>query len=254
LAFLIVNFSGLSDENLAGRIIRLPLRLIPPQARMPILQGVLRGKKWIAGAGNHGYWLGSYELEKIRLFESIVPEGAIVFDIGAHAGFYTLLASVLVGPRGRVFAFEPDHRNVWYLEEHLRLNAVSNARVIQAAVTDSEGIAWLEEGPNTSTGHLAPVGQFQVKTVTLDGLVSTGQLPTPDYLKIDVEGAEMLVLKGAQNVLANERPTLFLATHGGLAREACGEFLNALGYELRPIGKASLEKTDEFLAFRGGSV
>jgi FkbM family methyltransferase len=154
-----------------------------------------------------------------------------------------------VGPPGVVFAFEPHHRNVWYLEEHLRLNAASNVRVIQAAVTDSEGTAWLQEGSNTSTGHLAPAGKFLVKTLTLDSLVSAGQAPAPDYVKIDVEGAEMLVLKGARNLLANGRPTLFLATHGGAAREACCEFLNALGYELCLIGERRLEEADEFLVF-----
>lgn len=220
---------------------------------MPILQGALKGKTWVAGSGNHGCWLGSYELQKRRLFESIVPTGAVVFDIGAHAGFYTLLASVLVGPRGAVVAFEPQSHNMRYLREHLRLNAISNVQVIQAAVTDSDGVACFQEGANTSTGHLAPEGQLRVRTVTLDGLVSTYQVPAPDFLKIDVEGAEMLVLKGARSLLTTTRPTLFLATHGRLMREGCCDFLNALGYELSPIGKTNVEEHGEFLGSSGRS-
>ena len=217
---------------------------------MPILQGKLRGKTWIAGSSNHGCWLGSYEHEKRRLFESIVSPGAAVFDIGAHAGFYTLLASELVGADGEVLAFEPQPRNLGYLREHLRINAIANVRVIPAAVMDSEGAAWFEEGANSSTGHLAPTGQLRVDTVTLDGLISSGEAPAPDFLKIDVEGAEILVLKGAQTLLAERGPTIFLATHGRFMRDTCCEFLNALGYELDPIGKTSLEEADEFLAVR----
>lgn len=64
---------------------------------VPVLQGSLRGRKWIVGSSNHGCWLGSYEWKKQRLFTRTVSSGDVVFDIGAHVGFYTLLASVLVG-------------------------------------------------------------------------------------------------------------------------------------------------------------
>ena len=74
--------------------------------KVRILQGKLRGKKWIVGSGNHAYWLGSHEYKKRILFEKVIRQGSIVFDIGAHVGFYTLLASVLVGTKGKVFAFD----------------------------------------------------------------------------------------------------------------------------------------------------
>ncbi len=56
-----MNLSGISDKSLFGKILRLPLRIIPAQTVMPIIQGKLKGKKWIVGASNHGCWLGSYE-------------------------------------------------------------------------------------------------------------------------------------------------------------------------------------------------
>lgn len=64
------------------------------------------------GSSSHGCWIGSYEYHKRRLFEQAVTPGSAVFDIGAHVGFYTLLASVLVGDQGRVVAFEPNAGNV----------------------------------------------------------------------------------------------------------------------------------------------
>src|ERR1043165_45133 len=102
-----VNFSGLSRGSFVGRIARLPLSLIPAGARMPILQGPLRGKRWVAGSHVHGGWRGSYEFEKQQMFISAIKPGAVVYDIGANVGFYTLLASRLAGPQGRVYAFEP---------------------------------------------------------------------------------------------------------------------------------------------------
>lgn len=116
---LVFNFSGISNQGFVGRMIRWPLRLIPAEAQLPILQGVLRGKRWIAGSSTHGCWAGSYEYEKQLLFTQTITKGNVVFDIGAHVGFYTLLSSVLVQDQGRVFAFEPLPRNVIYLSEHV---------------------------------------------------------------------------------------------------------------------------------------
>ena len=134
-----MNFSALSDRSWVGRLARLPLRAIPPEMKLPILQGRLRGKKWIAGSSVHGCWLGSYEYNKRQVFEKVVASGSVVFDIGANVGYYTLLAAVLVGPRGKVVAFEPVPDNLRYLKEHLRLNHIANVSVIEDAVSDDSG-------------------------------------------------------------------------------------------------------------------
>lgn len=245
-----MNFSGISEKTLLGKLVRLPLGFIPAQMRMPVLQGKLKGRKWIVGSGNHGYWLGSYEYEKRLVFERAIAEKKIVFDIGAHVGFYTLLASVLVGPDGRVFAFEPMPRNLFYLKEHLRLNHVTNVTLIEAAVLDYCGETLFDLGPNGFMGHVASEGQLQVKVVRLDELVSRGEIPPPDYVKIDVEGAEMLVLLGAQSMLADSHPTLFLATHDSDIHQRCCQFLESLGYQLQAIDGKTIEQSDEILAFR----
>src|SRR5689334_1113570 len=103
-----INFSTLSRQGILGRAARLPLRLIPSGARMPVLQGPLKGMRWTAGAHTHGCWLGSYELSKQQLFARTLKPGGVLYDIGANAGFYTLLGSRLLGPEGRVYAFEPN--------------------------------------------------------------------------------------------------------------------------------------------------
>jgi hypothetical protein len=129
-----INFSGLSERSLFGRILRSPLALLPRGLTVPIVQGPLRGWWWKVGSGIHGYWLGSYEADKQPRFASVIRPGDIVFDIGAHVGFYSLLASKMVGPQGRVFAFEPVQRNLYYLHRHLQLNRIANVTVVQTAV------------------------------------------------------------------------------------------------------------------------
>ncbi len=243
-----MNLSGISKTSLLGKVLRYPLRLIPPKATLPILQGRLRGKKWIAGSSHHGCWLGSYEYAKRLVFERTVSEGGVVYDVGAHVGFYTLLASVLVGPRGRVFAFEPFAANLVYLREHLRLNRIENVTVFQAAVSNTCGTALFDEGPTSSTGHMSPSGKLQVETIAIDELVSRGELPAPNYIKMDIEGAEALALSGASSTLAQFHPTIFLATHGSSVHQECCRLLRALDYDLQPIDGKPLDSSKEILA------
>ena len=213
-----MNFSGLSNKTILGRFIRYPLRCLPRNMVVPIIQGKLKGKKWIVGSSNHGCWLGSYENDKQILFASMVSEGAVVYDIGAHVGFYTLLASKLVGPRGKVLSFEPLPRNAHYLQEHLRLNSIENVTFIQSAISDKSGTAFFEEERSGYMGSLSSKGCIEVKTDCLDELIARGDFPAPECMKIDVEGAELSVLKGAESILADNRPTIFLATHGQIGR------------------------------------
>ncbi len=251
-----MNLSGISNQKLFGKIVRLPLRLIPAQARIRIVQGRLRGKRWIVGSSTHGCWLGSYEFEKQQVFEREVVTGDVVFDVGAHVGFYTLLAAELVGATGKVYAFEPVPRNLIHLKEHLRLNHVENVTVIEAAVSESCGTATFDESSHSTEGSLSSDGKLLVRTVALDVLVARSDLPMPDCIKIDIEGAEMSALSGAQSVLMNARPTILLATHGREVQRQCCQFLKELGYELQAIDGTGgdIEDTDELLARHVGKM
>ncbi len=243
-----INFSGFSDKRLVGKALRLPLKLIPVRTVVPIWQGRLRGRRWIVGSSNHGCWLGSYEYSKQQLFAERIRYGSIVFDIGAHVGFYTLLASELVGSDGRVYAFEPVPRNLFYLKRHLQLNRITNVTVIEAAVSDSSGVAYFDEGPGSSMGHLSAQGTCLVKTIALDEMISGKQIPVPDCLKVDVEGAEMLVLRGAESLLTQSHPIIFLATHSNVIHQQCCHLLDSLDYALHPINGPNIWQSNEILA------
>jgi len=236
-----INFSGISDKNVLGKLLRLPLKFIPKNMIMPILQGKLKGKKWIVGSGNHGCWLGSYEYDKQRLFSEIVTEGSVVYDIGAHVGFYTLLASVLVGPRGKVIAFEPLPKNIQYLKEHLKINQCNNVEVIEAAVSSKSGKSFFIQGGNTFTGYLSKDTEgIEIEIISLDDLINKNNLPIPHIIKIDVEGAELEVLKGAKDLIATKKPTIFLSVHTKDIRKKCHQFLKMNGYNLEASTEGDL--------------
>lgn len=92
-------------------------------------------------------------------------------------------------------------------------------------------------------GHISNDGRLCVKAVSIDKLFRAGELPEPDFVKIDVEGAELLVLSGAKTTLTTAHPTIFLATHGDDIHKSCCDFLHELGYRLQNIGAQ-----DEILA------
>jgi FkbM family methyltransferase len=247
-----MNFSGISSKTMLGKILRSPLRIIPSNACIPILQGPLRGKQWIAGSGILSCWLGNYEYEKQKAFAAAVQRGFTVYDIGANVGFYSLLASVLVGPEGKVFCFEPVPRNLEFLRRHLELNKLSNCTVWDAAVGSYEGTSSFDLGPNRAQGHLTTGlrGALTVRTVTLDGLVASGKLPPPDLIKCDIEGAEYDALMGASDILAKYGPLIFLSTHGVDVHRRCCRLLKDYRYSLKSLDGLALDRTYELLAIR----
>lgn len=244
-----MNFSKIHYQSLLGRLLRLPLRLIPKRTVLPILQGRLKGKKWIVGAGEHGYWLGSYELRKRLAFERIIQPGAIVYDIGANVGYFSLLAALLAGPEGKVFAFEPLPRNLDYLQKHIKINKIYNIQIIKAAVSNQKGEAFFDLGPSAAMGHLSESGEIKVRMVCLDQMLEAGELQPPDYMKVDVEGAEYDALRGAQNLLKTYRPVLFLDTHNRNAHHLTIKLLEELGYRFEILDEKPLDETRELVAY-----
>ena len=243
-----MNFSRINYQSFLGKLIRLPLRLIPKKTRMPILQGRLRGMKWIVGSGEHGYWLGSYEYQKRRAFEKNIGKNAIVYDIGANVGYFSLLAAVLTGSQGQVFAFEPLPRNVDFLKKHISINNLDNIQVIEAAVADHDGRATFAYGASTAMGHLGEGGELEVSLVSLDSLLKKGKIFPPDFIKIDVEGAEFEVLQGARSLINQHRPTLFLDTHHRESHQKVIKFLSDKGYQFEILDGKPLTQTKELIA------
>ena len=231
-----------------GKLLRLPLALLPRNAVMPVLRGPNRGLRWIARSTPHGAWLGLLEAEKLRLFASHLRPGMEVWDVGANVGLYTLAAARAVGAEGGVAAFEPMEANLAFLRRHLELNRLGEVRVVDKAVSDHRGILRMAEGDSPSEFHADPEGSYEVEAIALDDWARETGAPPPGLLKIDVEGAEGAVLRGAEGVLASARPVVFLALHGQAERRRCREILDRLGYRVRSLEPEPPEESCEWLA------
>ena len=153
---------------------------------------------------------GVWEPGVIRYLANALREDDVFLDIGAYVGPYTLLASRLVGPGGRVYAFEPDPVARGRLLRNVRVNSAANVEVVAEAVTDRDGREWLSPGGDepllgNSESVVSPHGgEMSVPTVTLDGFCAAHSI-RPNVLKIDVEGAEARVLAGGRHMLAEAR-------------------------------------------------
>jgi FkbM family methyltransferase len=161
----VIDFSAIDSRTLVGRAIRTPLRLLPTDLVVPVLQGPLRGARWIVGSATHGCCVGSYETTKQRACLRHLRQGLTAYDVGANAGFYTLLFSRLVGERGAVHAFEPLGRNIEYLERHVALNRAANVRIHPVAVGRSRGTAAFEPAPHASMGRVVTAPSASTPTV-----------------------------------------------------------------------------------------
>ncbi|OGK10580.1 hypothetical protein A2767_06705 [Candidatus Roizmanbacteria bacterium RIFCSPHIGHO2_01_FULL_35_10] len=243
-----INFSKISNKSFFGKLLRGFLTIIPDRMTVRILQGKLKGKKWIKGSGVNGYWLGSYESEQVSIFEKELKDGDVFFDIGANVGFYSLLAAEIIGKDGKVFSFEPLPENFKYLKKHIEINNYKNIFPFETAISDKVGIAFLGNIINRSQGYLIDSGGLKVETISIDEWVKENKLPIPIIIKIDVEGAEMAVLNGVKNTMANNHPKIFLSTHSEELHKNCRDFLISLGYKLIPIGTDDIDKAAEILA------
>lgn len=244
-----MNSSGIKVAPVAEKLGQAVLRMVPRTAQVRVLRGPLRGKKWIAGASTNSCWLGTYELKKQTAFSSLIQPGDIVYDLGANVGFYTLLASVLVGMSGRVFSFEPLPRNLALLRQHIARNGITNCVVIDSAISDHEGTAQFEVQCDPHMTKLSEAGGIAVKLASLDGLVNSGEILPPSVIKCDIEGAELDALIGAKATLARHHPKILLATHGEKVHKECCDFLLELGYSVDSLEKDVLPaESNELIA------
>lgn len=143
-----------------------------------------------------------------------------VFDVGGHIGLVTLPMSRAIAPGGRVFTFEPAIANARVLKRHLAVNNIDNVDVIETLVgrADDDNVVFFEDTGPCGMNGLAIKGddfrytQTRHRQVSLDSFCASRQL-SPEVIKIDVEGAEHLVLQGARETLRRYQPKIFLSVH-----------------------------------------
>ena len=200
--------------------------------------------------------LRSYEPDIYLPYAASIRPGMTVFDIGAHVGLFSLAAAVRVGDSGRVVAFEPSPETLKVLRKHVALNGWNDrVTIMPAVVSDQSGTMTFYTYHDSMAASLSranvaelnvqrpkKVTAITVPAVTVDEYCrDTGY--NPDVLKIDVEGAEFRVLKGAEQTLRAHRPVIWCEIHPlqmhnlGDDVESLTRYLADLGYVIEPIAE-----------------
>ena len=242
----------------ASRAYRLPMvggalrnvteYLVPSQERtwIQIPSGLGKGlwlkvlPKW-----EPGYLAGCPEEGMNQVLAEHLRPGDCFYDVGAHIGFYSLIAARVTGQGGRVITFEPDPENAETIQENAARNRFAHVEVFCKAVSDSDGTVRFYQPVHDDFSRMSgmmivedlpgirPSEVHPCPAVSLDTFCSAHR--EPDLLKIDVEGAEVQVLEGAKRLLARKKPTLIIEVHDQNTVPEVRSMLSGLGYKFQPL-------------------
>jgi FkbM family methyltransferase len=230
-----------------GRALRWYAARYPDGSVVTIRTGLAGGYRWRRYRRYvNGYWIGQYELDIQHALQRELRPGDTFFDVGANAGFFTLVAARLVGPGGRCVAFDPAPENVASIREQIELNGLGHCTAMEQAVGAAAGRATFSFGtPGDSTGHLGETlsgeASTTVEVTTLDE--AARRHGRPAFVKVDVEGAEVEVLRGAVDVLNTARPRWLIELHGDGQAAEVRTVMDRAGYALFTLDGTALPPT-----------
>lgn len=187
------------------------------QTKLGTFQTELHGLPFLCsddGAVGRVVKKGEYELAEVRNISLALRPGDTFIDAGANVGIFTTLAAKLVGPTGRVEAFEPDPFNQEILATNVATNNFTQVNIHRAALGDAPGTRFLYQSINNTGDHrtwndnkeIRPTAPVKVESID----ESIPDLLRADLMKVDVQGDEVRVLKGAERLIRNS-PGMFLA-------------------------------------------
>ncbi len=186
-----------------------------------------------------------YLPESIRSYRNYPPRGATIIDAGAFVGHLSLYYAALVGSDGCVFAVEPDRQNRRQLNENLLLNPdLGNIHVLPFAFWDTiSEIEFHESGVGSSAFWRAPEARtVSVATLTIDALVARYGLKRLDFIKMDIEGAELTAIRGAATAIQRFRPVFAVASYhvvnGTQTYPEVEKLLSTMGYRVETVWAA----------------
>jgi len=206
-----------------------------------IISGVGKGSLIYGRSGNLSYILGTHEKKYIELFAKSIKKNMVVYDIGAHIGYFSLIASKRTEEEGAVYAFEPFPRNYEYIKKHIRLNKCKNITAFLMAILDRVYKTKFSETGDHSMGKVSKNGKIFVKVFSIDFLLKKGIIFPLDIVKIDVEGDEYLVLKGMKQTLNKYKPNIFLEAHSKYLARRCISYLKLnYNYSVEDIDKENI--------------
>lgn len=217
---------GATTKYCLARLFRVP-RVILRRNGFQLEVGTGQGEgAWGGVAGD------DYEPELLPWLALLRP-GQVVVDIGANIGVFSLRASRKVGARGRVISFEPIPQTCALLRKNARLNYCNNMTVLEKAVGDAVGKIKIRTSGHLSSASIANPGfayESEVELTTLDEEFRRLGLSSVDAIKMDIEGAEPLAIRGMASVILTYHP-MILFENGPAGMETC-QLLESFGYEI----------------------
>jgi FkbM family methyltransferase len=269
LAAALADCERYRSSSRAARLLRKPIpatiialyRLLPwlptLRVRARLFSGQTLGAILPEYLSRETYLHGFFEAPLTRILLSQLRPGMVFADVGAQFGYYSVLAEGLVGPTGRVFAFEPTPTTYSILRENV--SGFRNVVAENLAVYSSAGVLTLHDfggahaGLNSVLPHPRVAREeaerlqgrrFEARSVRLDDYFGERGIK-PDFVKIDVESAEIYVLRGMEDLLANVRPAVSVETGdygwtGAGATRECIRFLLERGYQCFEYGAGRL--------------
>jgi FkbM family methyltransferase len=223
------------------------LKLLLSRIHIKIRSGPLKGKKWIVVSG-YSFIRGDYEPYKTEAFLKNFSCGNILFDIGAHIGYYSSIAADINDRKGSVYAFEPRPMNIKFFRRHMKINNFQNVNLTEAAAGESDGYVQFDDNHGSATGFVSRDGNIRVRQISIDRMVKDGELPLPDFIKIDVEGGEIELLKGLEYVISSARPKILVATHFPECHKYAENFLNRHNYRFQVLNPDGVAGDTEIIA------
>ena len=180
---------------------------------------------------------GGFETPEISCAIELAVPGQTTFDVGANVGIYSVALGLRVGRDGLVVAVEPDGANVRRLRENLTMNSIANARVVEAVAGDVDEVVELHLADDSAynsvmriEGRHVETGTAAVQSVRLDRVWEDLGRPAVSFVKIDVEGAEVSVLRGARAMITSTRPSLLVEANDESSLALLRAELEPLGY------------------------
>lgn len=227
-----------------AKILRQSLNRAAPagMTTVSIAAGNLSGFKMVLNLQTEkDYWLGTYEAELQAALHELVQPGMVLYDIGANIGYISLMMARLSGMDGKVFSFEALPANLRRLKENISLNNMDSViKVHSKAVVDLTHPVRFLAHSSTSMGKAAGSAgrveeydqEITVEGLALDDFVYKQKQAEPDIIKMDIEGGEMLAVKGMKRLLKERKPILLVELHGKEAAQAVWDALTKAKYSM----------------------
>jgi len=207
---------------------------------------------WLNWQGSLDCALALYEPEAMKAIRGLVNIGDCCIDVGANLGYYTISLANWVGPSGLVVAFEPFPGNFAILEKNVQLNQLHNVMLERSALSNCSGSVQLIYGVADRFSATPSIGGYAVEGNRVSVNVPSCQLDdyaaglkkAPNFIKIDVEGAELAVLEGARRTLTAVRPILLVEIHGWGTDESekVLQVLSDFHYDTQIVGQKGRER------------